>query len=205
MTPPGNYVCIFLVVLETFLFNGVFAGWGILTAMLKEDELFFHEESWNGLHFQISAHSVAPSLTSKIESDDISPCSLTSSDENLIAECIDKRDRMFNDIFLYSNFALNIGCLIVGLIIDRFVRKFVKLSRYESYHMTHVQVQTKFRTVTRFGMFVGRFVSSVITLLGYILLIFIIKEPLLLWIAWPLMAWGGLRCSFKMILLNLSD
>ena len=55
MTPPGNYVCIFLVVLETFLFNGVFAGWGILTAMLKEDELFFHEESWNRLHFKISA------------------------------------------------------------------------------------------------------------------------------------------------------
>jgi len=76
MTPPGNYVCIFLVVLETFLFNGVFAGWGILTAMLKEDELFFHEESWDGLHFKISADSLAPSLrksVSKIESDDISP------------------------------------------------------------------------------------------------------------------------------------
>ena len=39
---------------------------------------------------------------------------------------------MFNDIFLYSNFALNIGCLIVGLIIDRFVRKFLELLRYES-------------------------------------------------------------------------
>ena len=47
---------------------------------------------------------------------------------------------MFNDIFLYSNFALNIGCLIVGLIIDRFVRKFVKLSRYEPYRMTYVKV-----------------------------------------------------------------
>ena len=34
---------------------------------------------------------------------------------------------MFNDIFLYSNFALNIGCLIVGLIIDRFVRKFLEV------------------------------------------------------------------------------
>jgi len=110
---------------------------------------------------------------------------------------------MFNDIFLYSNFALNIGCLIVGLIIDRFVRKFLKLPRYDSYRMTHVRVKTKFRAVKRFGMFVGRCVSSVITLLGYILLIFIIKEPLLLWIAWPLMAWGGLRCSFKMIPLNL--
>ena len=73
MTPPGNYVCIFLVVLETFLFNGVFAGWGILTAMLKEDELFFHEESWNGLHFQISTNSLAPSLANEIESYDISP------------------------------------------------------------------------------------------------------------------------------------
>ena len=49
MTPPGNYVCIFFIVLETFLINGVFAGWGILTAMLKEDKLFFHEDSWNGL------------------------------------------------------------------------------------------------------------------------------------------------------------
>ena len=49
MTPPGNYVCIFFVVLETFLLNGVFAGWGILTAMLKEDKLFFHDDSWNGL------------------------------------------------------------------------------------------------------------------------------------------------------------
>lgn len=66
MTPPGNYVCIFLVVLETFLFNGVFAGWGILTALLKEDELFFHEKSWNGLHFQISASSLAPSVASTI-------------------------------------------------------------------------------------------------------------------------------------------
>ena len=44
---------------------------------------------------------------------------------------------MFNDIFLYSNFALNIGCLIVGLIIDRFVRKFVKVCL----GMTHVKVQ----------------------------------------------------------------
>ena len=48
MTPPGNYVCIFFIVLETFLINGVFAGWGILTAMLKEDKLFFHEDSWEG-------------------------------------------------------------------------------------------------------------------------------------------------------------
>ena len=70
MTPPGNYVCIFFVVLETFLFNGVFAGWGILTAMLKEDELFFLEESWNGLFFKISAKSLAPCVAGKLESDD---------------------------------------------------------------------------------------------------------------------------------------
>ena len=113
---------------------------------------------------------------------------------------------MFNDIFLYSNFALNIGCLIVGLIIDRFVRKFVCLGMtyVKVQSVTDCTIQTKFRTVERFGMFVGRCVSSVITLLGYILLIFIIKEPLLLWIAWPLMAWGGLRCSFKITFLSLA-
>ena len=65
MTPPGNYVCIFFVVLETFLFNGVFAGWGILTAMLKEDELFLPEESWNGLLFKIPAHPLASFLAGK--------------------------------------------------------------------------------------------------------------------------------------------
>ena len=111
---------------------------------------------------------------------------------------------MFNDIFLYSNFALNIGCLIVGLIIDRFVRKFVELHKYESCKGIAANFGPKFPIVKRFGLFVGRCISSVITLLGYILLIFIIKEPLLLWIAWPLMAWGGLRSSFKMMLLYLA-
>ena len=49
--------------------------------------------------------------------------SLTSTDEDFLAECTEKRDRMFNDIFLYSNFAFNIGCLIVGVLMDRLVHK----------------------------------------------------------------------------------
>lgn len=50
MTFIGNYVCIFFVVLETIFLNGVSIGWGILTAVFKEDELFFHDETWQGLH-----------------------------------------------------------------------------------------------------------------------------------------------------------
>ena len=49
--------------------------------------------------------------------------SLISTDEDFLAECTEKRDRMFNDIFLYSNFAFNIGCLIVGVLMDRLVHK----------------------------------------------------------------------------------
>ena len=45
MTYIGNYICILFVVLETILLNGVFVGWGILTAVFKEDELFFLDEN----------------------------------------------------------------------------------------------------------------------------------------------------------------
>ena len=50
MTFVENYVCIFFVVLETLFLNGVHVGWGILTAVFKEDGLFFHDENWSGLH-----------------------------------------------------------------------------------------------------------------------------------------------------------
>ena len=50
MTYIGNYICILFVVLETILLNGVFVGWGILTAVFKEDELFFLDENWQGLN-----------------------------------------------------------------------------------------------------------------------------------------------------------
>ena len=50
MTYVGNYICIVFVVLETILLNGVFVGWGILTAVFKEDELFFLDENWHGLN-----------------------------------------------------------------------------------------------------------------------------------------------------------
>ena len=50
MTYVGNYVCILFVVLETILLNGVFVGWGILTAVFKEDGLFFLDENWQGLN-----------------------------------------------------------------------------------------------------------------------------------------------------------
>ena len=50
MTYVGNYICILFVVLETILLNGVFVGWGILTAVFKEDELFFLDENWQGLY-----------------------------------------------------------------------------------------------------------------------------------------------------------
>ena len=33
---------------------------------------------------------------------------------------MDKRDRMFNDVFLYSTFAFNGMCFVIGIIIDRF-------------------------------------------------------------------------------------
>ena len=50
MTYIGNYICILFVVLETILLNGVFVGWGILTAVFKEDELFFLDGNWHGLN-----------------------------------------------------------------------------------------------------------------------------------------------------------
>ena len=37
---------------------------------------------------------------------------------------------MFNDIFLYSNFAFNIGCLIVGVLMDRLVHKKLMYSEF---------------------------------------------------------------------------
>ena len=48
MTYVGNYICILFVVLETILLNGVFVGWGILTAVFKEDGLFFLDENCHG-------------------------------------------------------------------------------------------------------------------------------------------------------------
>ena len=42
----GNYICILFVVLETFLINGAYSGWSILTAMFKEDQLFYHSPNW---------------------------------------------------------------------------------------------------------------------------------------------------------------
>ena len=46
--------------------------------------------------------------------------SLTTANTTFLQSCVDQRDRMFNDVFLYSNFSFNGMCFILGIIIDRF-------------------------------------------------------------------------------------
>ena len=36
----SNETCLFLVMLETLLFNGIFSGWSVICDMFKEDEMF---------------------------------------------------------------------------------------------------------------------------------------------------------------------
>ena len=36
----SNETCLFLVMLETLLFNGIFSGWSVICDMLKEDKMF---------------------------------------------------------------------------------------------------------------------------------------------------------------------
>lgn len=38
--PIGNSLCIFVCILESFLFNGIFQGFGMMTNVLKEDGLY---------------------------------------------------------------------------------------------------------------------------------------------------------------------
>ena len=77
-------------------------------------------------------------------------------------DCIKRRDKMFNDIMLYSFVISKVGTFLVGIVIDRS------------------------------GIFVGRCLSSSMSLLGYLLLTMSIKYPFLLWIACPLMVSGGM-------------
>ena len=77
-------------------------------------------------------------------------------------DCIKRRDKMFNDIMLYSFVISKIGTFVVGIVIDLF------------------------------GIFVGRCISSSMSLLGYLLLTMSIKYPFLLWIACPFMTSGGM-------------
>ena len=61
-----------------------------MTAMFKDDDLFYHNENC----------TIETNLT-------------------LIKECDDKRDKFFNDIYLYSNVAYNVMCFVMGFAIDR--------------------------------------------------------------------------------------
>ena len=36
----SNEACLFLVMLETLLFNGIFSGWSVICDMFKEDKMF---------------------------------------------------------------------------------------------------------------------------------------------------------------------
>ena len=61
-----------------------------MTAMFKDDNLFYHNES----------------------------CT-TETNLTVLKDCDDQRDKFFNDIYLYSNVAYNVMCFVMGFVIDR--------------------------------------------------------------------------------------
>jgi len=61
-----------------------------------------------------------------------------------------------------------------------------ELNRVYTSSRNHITV------IDRYGIFVGRCISSSMSLLGFVLLTMAIQHPILLWISWPLIASGGL-------------
>jgi len=51
----ANSACIALIVCETLLFNGIFGGWGMMTAMFNDDELFIDKCNGTGDYLDCSA------------------------------------------------------------------------------------------------------------------------------------------------------
>ena len=48
------------------------------------------------------------------------------------------------------------------------------------------------KVIDRLGIFVGRCITSSMSLLGFLLLTMAVQHPILLWISWPLITSGGL-------------
>ena len=65
--------------------------------MFKEDKLFFHN----------------PNCTKSFNETNNTPKSDFMSD--LIADCIERRDKMFNDIVLYSYIIQNVSTFLIGV------------------------------------------------------------------------------------------
>ena len=40
MIPFGNYICAGFVLVETLLVNGMFTGWGMMSTLFKNDDIF---------------------------------------------------------------------------------------------------------------------------------------------------------------------
>ena len=48
------------------------------------------------------------------------------------------------------------------------------------------------KVIDRLGIFVGRCITSSMSLLGFLLLTMAVQHPILLWISWPLITSGGM-------------
>ena len=50
----------------------------------------------------------------------------------------------------------------------------------------------RIKLIDRLGIFVGRCISSSMSLIGFVLLTMAVQHPILLWISWPLITSGGM-------------
>ena len=94
-------------------------------AMFKEDKLFFHTPNWNEfwrLIFWLFFNNRRPFLAYKWKVLQSSlPINVTTETGEIEfrSDCLNRRDKMFNDVAIYSFVISKIATFLVGLVIDR--------------------------------------------------------------------------------------